>query len=376
MACLESRQEMPAIDADVKEALSEGVDLLTSFGPSRVLAQGGAVTGMELVRCTSVFDPEGRFAPTFDATKTVTVKADQVILAIGQAPDLTVASGVSVLLGERGLVATIGDSCVTPIEGVFAAGDATSGPATVVKAIASARRAADSIDVYLGGRGRLSSAPAWQGLARCSSACHLPSERVAVAPVELPVRDLDHEDIRPFSADEAAGEALRCMNCGCVAVSPSDMAPALMVLDALVRTTRRDIRIEDFFSATLGGSTVLDGDEIVREIVIPPSSDGLHSAFLKFRIRQSIDFPLLCAAVAYRIEDGVMRDVRVALGAAAPLPLRLAAVEQQLEGKELTAEAAEAAALAVRVGASALAKNDYKLQIAKALVRRAILAAV
>ena len=131
--------------------------------------------------------------------------------------------------------------------------------------------------------------------------------------------------------------------------------------------------VEAFFDARLARSTVLDADEIVREIAIPASSEARRSSFLKFRIRQSIDFPVLCAAVSYRVEDGLVRDARVSLGAAAPVPLRLRAVERELEGKPLGEETAEAASRAVAEGVSLLARNGYKLSIAKALVRRAIL---
>ena len=141
-------------------------------------------------------------------------------------------------------------------------------------------------------------------------------------------------------------------------------------------TSRREIPAEGFFAARLGGSTVLDRDEVVREVAIPAWREGRRSAFLKFRIRQSIDFPVVCAAVSFRVDDGRIRDARVALGAAAPVPVRLREAERVLEGMAPDEQTAELASALVATGASPLATNGYKLNIAKALVRRAILAAV
>ena len=69
MACLESLETMPAISEDVEQALEEQINILPSWGPHRVLEQDGKLTGMELVRCTAVFDKSGRFAPTFDTSR-------------------------------------------------------------------------------------------------------------------------------------------------------------------------------------------------------------------------------------------------------------------------------------------------------------------
>ncbi len=91
MACLESLETMPAIPEDVEQALEEGITILPSWGPQRVVEQDGKLTGMELVRCTSVFDKDGRFAPTFDPAVKTMVEADQILVAIGQAADLSYA---------------------------------------------------------------------------------------------------------------------------------------------------------------------------------------------------------------------------------------------------------------------------------------------
>ena len=101
LACLEAREEMPANPWEIEEAREEGVILMPSWGPKRIIGENGRVSSVELVQCTCVFDEEGNFCPAF-GTETTTVDADQVILAIGQAPDLPcIGNGASGLHGSR-----------------------------------------------------------------------------------------------------------------------------------------------------------------------------------------------------------------------------------------------------------------------------------
>jgi len=158
LACLESREEMPANPWEIEAALEEGVEMLYSWGPSKILGNGGSVSGVQLVRCVSVFDDAGDFCPFFDETQK-TVEADQVILAVGQASETAfcrefcfLEEGGSVPV-EKGLIVVDPITQATPASGVFAGGDAANGPATVIEAIAAGRRAAASIDGYLGGDG-------------------------------------------------------------------------------------------------------------------------------------------------------------------------------------------------------------------------------
>ena len=160
LACLESEGQMPANPWEIKQAREEGVEMLYSWGPARIIANNGKVSGLELVRCTSVFDDQGNFCPYFDDAKT-TVAADQVILAIGQASETAFCKDFCFLEDqqslpvEKGLIAVDLETQETEMKGVFAGGDAANGPATVIEAIAAGRRAAVSIDKYLGGNGEL-----------------------------------------------------------------------------------------------------------------------------------------------------------------------------------------------------------------------------
>lgn len=229
LVSLESREQMPAFAWEVEEALQEGVELVPSWGPGRILvadagadgAGGSVVTGMELVQCTSVFDDSGAFCPLFSEEKKE-LACDQVILAIGQSTDLTFLDpkGEVQLIG--GLIDVRLEDQATALEGVFAAGDAAAKapgtPGTIVNAIAAGRRAAGAIDAFLGGDGDTYEAigpadgeveytggrePGFAELERVAMPVLDPAERVCGF----------GEVACGFDAEAAVHEARRCLNC-------------------------------------------------------------------------------------------------------------------------------------------------------------------
>ena len=153
----------------------------------------------------------------------------------------------------------------------------------------------------------------------------------------------------------------------CVAVNPSDTAPALVALNATIKTSKREIAAEDFWTVRIPGSTILDDDEIVTEIDVPAFSG--KSAFVKFALRSSIDFPIVNCAAAI---DG--SSARICLNAVYNIPYRAAKAEESIAGKAINVENAEAAGAAAVTGAIKLSMNDYKIQVAKGMVKKAILA--
>jgi len=376
LACLESREQMPAFEEEIEQAIAEGIRLLPSWGPARVLEAGGRVAGLELVRCTSGFDAQGRFAPNFDEGLRQSVEADAVMLAVGQRTDLSFLGAAAPVKVVGGLIAVDADSQATNLPGVFAGGDVTCGRGTVAAAIAAGRRAAAAIDRHLGGAGPHSEDrhPA-AALLRFDAGALRRTSRVEPPARAGAGRGIDSEDLPGFGLNEAAREASRCFNCGCVAASPSDLAPALIALAASIRTTKRTVAAEGFFAAGPATSTLLDPDELVTEIRIPAPRPGSKQVFLKFRLRNAIDFPIVCVAAVISQADGAVDEARIVLGAVAPIPLRMRRVEDFLKGKPITPETAEAAAAIAVEGAIPLAKNGYKVQVTQALVRRAILAA-
>lgn len=157
VASLECREEMPAADFEIEEAVKEGVILHPSWGPQRVVSDNGRIKRVELVCCTRVFDEQGRFNPTFDESETTSLDTDMVILAVGQATDLSLLqdSGIEV---KGGLVSADQDTLETDVAHIFAGGEVVSGPSTVIEAIQMGRQAAISIDRYLGGDGDIEQA--------------------------------------------------------------------------------------------------------------------------------------------------------------------------------------------------------------------------
>jgi len=226
LACLESREEIPANPWEIEQARQEGVEMLYSWGPEKINDNDGKVGGIELVRCTSVFDDEGNFCPYFDDTRK-DIETDQVILAIGQSSETAFCQDFCFLDDQRslpvdnGLIAIDNTTQETEMQGVFAGGDAANGPATVIEAIAAGRRAASSIDIYLGGDGTLelgmsnvecgNGQPDYDGK---REAGFVELKRVEVPSLPLNDRQNGFSEVElGYSDEQAKTEMHRCLQC-------------------------------------------------------------------------------------------------------------------------------------------------------------------
>lgn len=154
----------------------------------------------------------------------------------------------------------------------------------------------------------------------------------------------------------------------CIAVNPSDTAPAFVALGATINTTKRRIPIDEFFSAENGaGSTVLERDEIVTEIFVPRPEAG-SSAFMKIAYRKSIDFAIVNCSASLTVTDGKISAARICLNGVHNNPRRCETSEEALIGNALTEElAAQAGELAV-AEAKPLFQNIHKVQMSKTIV--------
>lgn len=214
LVCLEKREEMPADDHEVDDAEKEGVVLRCGWSPRAILGSERA-EGLQAIRCVSVFDEQGRFAPVTDESDVLAVDADTVLLAIGQAAVLT---GLDVEASPRGLLAADGHTSVTSLENVFAAGDALSGPARVVDAVASAHKAAAAIHASLSGDASLlveeHCEPAALGEMPDGTAVKLCiAGRTAGAQASCgPEPSFDEIELG-YSQEQAVREAGRCLSC-------------------------------------------------------------------------------------------------------------------------------------------------------------------
>jgi NADPH-dependent glutamate synthase beta subunit-like oxidoreductase len=226
LACLEGREEMPANPWEIEQAREEGVEMLYSWGPDKITQNDGSVTGIELVRCTSVFDEEGNFCPYFDDNKK-SIEADQVILAVGQASETAFCRDFCFLDDQgslpvhNGLITIDNTTQETEIKGVFAGGDAANGPATVIEAIAAGRRAAISIDIHLGGDGTIelgmqnaecgNGQPNYDGK-RASGFAEL--KRVEVPSLPITERGSGFSEVELcYSDEQIKAETNRCLQC-------------------------------------------------------------------------------------------------------------------------------------------------------------------
>ena len=219
--CVEPRDEMPAWEKEVEEAVEEGITINASWGPRQIIHQDNKVYGVEFARCLSVFDEEGRFNPKLDEESTQIVGTDNVIISIGQAPDMSFLSKDSQL--ERALLGTLmvdENTLSTNIPGIFAGGDFTTGPTYVIRAIASGRRAAISIDKYLQGEKRRiqimdekTTMKEDIGLALDEETTEeRPRIRITMERPEERVRDF-REVEKGLSEEQAGRESTRCLRC-------------------------------------------------------------------------------------------------------------------------------------------------------------------
>src|SRR6201987_3415638 len=165
----------------------------------------------------------------------------------------------------------------------------------------------------------------------------------------------------------------------CVAVNPSDSAPALIALDAkfVIQTPKgeRVVDAEDYFlgpDIDITRMTILQPGQLLTTVRIPSAWAGAQFYFEKVRDRNVWDFPLLNVASAMMVSGGNIERVRIAVNAAAARPLRLKSVEDAVRGKPANASTGEMAGKLAVQGAGPLTFNAYKIPLMRNLVKRAI----
>ena len=150
MYCLEARNEMPALDEEIEEALEEDIVINNSWGPKRIISKDGKVTGIELKKCVSVFDKDKKFNPKYDENETITVDADFVLLSVGQSIDWGgLLTDSAVVLNRNNTAQADSFTYQTAQSDVFVGGDAYTGPKFAIDAIAAGKQAAISIHRFV-----------------------------------------------------------------------------------------------------------------------------------------------------------------------------------------------------------------------------------
>ena len=215
VVALESPDEIPADPEEIAEAEREGIRIVYRRGPHRFVGEG-RVTGLETIAVESVFDAQGRFAPTFLPETEQVLPADTVILAVGQSADLAlIPDALGVERTPQGAVRIDGETLRTTNTRIWAGGDVAHGPRNLIDAIADGRRAAASIHTALGGAPLPAASVHVElrvGFRRLDTAYDaIPRQEVPATATERRVGFAEVE----LGYDEAAArlEATRCLRC-------------------------------------------------------------------------------------------------------------------------------------------------------------------
>jgi ferredoxin len=217
LVCLESREEMPASEEEIEEGLLEGIRMRPSLGPKQFVGQNGKVTGLEVIHCISVFDDQDRFNPTFAPGTETIIPCDTVILAIGQASDLTFlkpSDGIEIT--RQGTPKIDPATLMTTAPGIFAAGDIAFGPRLIINAVADGKKAAEEIDKFIRGS-EWKPKPQYVQITVLDH--HKMAEqydeysRLAVPVIPLERRTGIAEVETGFTEEQARREASRCLQC-------------------------------------------------------------------------------------------------------------------------------------------------------------------
>ncbi len=218
MAFLESRETMPAPSRDVKQTVDEGIELYPSRSFKQILGENGQVKGVECLQVKWMkFDEEGRLQLETVPDSEHTIEADTVIFAVGQAIDSQFVERSGLELTSRKTIKTSPDTLETSLKGIFASGDAVSGPASVVEAIATGRKAAISIDIFLGGEGLIEEELSEEKkilpyLGREEGFIEKARVEPSLCPTRERIRCFEAVEL-PLNSEQAEAEGRRCLKC-------------------------------------------------------------------------------------------------------------------------------------------------------------------
>jgi len=221
LVSLEGLEEMPADTVEIREGDEEGVERINGWGPLEVQrTPGGAVSGVRFRRCARVYDENRRFAPIFDDQDLRTVPCDTVLMAVGQAPDLSFLSdgGSDVAELRPGWPKVDPRTLATSAPGVFVAGDLAHGTRLLIDAVASGKRVARSVYEHVTTRTlRTDAVTAHVTLERYVRERGYEARRRLAVPTlarEQRLAGAEREVELGYDAEQAMREASRCLDCG------------------------------------------------------------------------------------------------------------------------------------------------------------------
>jgi NAD-dependent dihydropyrimidine dehydrogenase PreA subunit len=307
MYCLENLDEIPAAREEIEEARNEGIQLHTRFGPKRIVGRDGKVTGIELIQASRVFDENRRFNPQFIEGSEETVDCDTVVLAIGQAAELSwIRPEDNLKVTPRGTLQTDPVTLATSRPDVFAGGDVAFGPRIIITAVAEGKRAAKSIAKHLTG-----SIPAEPHQARVTvydtQQYRMKADYEKLARRSPPTVPIDRrmgiaEVERAYPEAEARRQADRCLKCHVGPVFNGD--ECILCGGCADVCPEYCLRLVD--AAHLRGSEALQAAFLARYGRVP--APGEQAAIIKDETRC-----IRCGLCAVRCPTGAITMERVEL---------------------------------------------------------------
>ncbi len=216
LVCLEARDEMPAWEHEIQEALESEIQIINSFGPKAFfIDKSQKVSGIEFKTCSAVFDDQGRFNPSYDDNECQPIFGDTVIVAIGQSTDTAYIKEQGISLTRVGGLEADPVTLQTPIDWVFAGGDAFYGPKSVVEAVACGKEAAESIHRFINNIDLTENREKVWDFEKPDISLELVKERTPVRCLDPEARECNFLEVSfGYDENEAKIEADRCLECG------------------------------------------------------------------------------------------------------------------------------------------------------------------
>ncbi len=288
MTALESFEEMPADPEEIEQGEEEGIKIIHRKGPNRILGKDGKVTGLETLDVASVFDKDGRFDPKFISGSEQVIETDTVIMAVGQEADLSfLGEDHGIKLSPRKLIEVDIETLATSRSGVYAGGDIVFGPRIAIEAVADGRKAARSINSFLGSGMVSEETILIQSLRTANfvpAGGHATNYEV-LRRIEPPVISVDRrvgiaEVEKVYKKEEAQYEGSRCLQCwvapvfdsgrcilcgGCVDVCP-ECCLKLVDVSKLTGDDRINILLEKRYGNPFpdAGAIIKDEEACIR----------------------------------------------------------------------------------------------------------------
>lgn len=227
MYCLEKREEMPAAEDEIEEALEENIKLENGWGPKEILTENGRVTGIVLKKCISVYDGSGRFVPVYDENDTVIVPCSSVLLSIGQSVVWGgLLEGTKVELNSNKTAKADPVTYQTAEPDIFVGGDVYTGPKFAIDAIAAGKEGCVSIHRFVHKGHSLTLARDLRRFTELDKN-NLDIEEYDNAKRQRPGKKAGNvastfRDLREtFTEEQVKKEAARCLGCGATVVDPN-----------------------------------------------------------------------------------------------------------------------------------------------------------